>query len=343
MSKDRTEVRPRTDPRLVGKAARLYYEYDLTHQEVAAILKVSRVKITRLLQQARREGVVVIRVNSDDSPFFELEVALSRTLGLSEVIVVPSFDDRVKARQALARAVATYLQRVIRDGTIVAISLSQTVALVPDFVFDPRPTAVTFVAAVGGIRRGLAGLSPNRPIDELAELYSGVAKHLNGPAIAGSPEVAAALIGDPAIARTLSEAAAADIVVLGLGPVSGPVALLEQGEMTSAELNRVIEHGAVGDLAGRFFDSDGQPIEDEWDRRVIGLMLPQISRIPTRVVAAGGPEKVEAILAAIRGRLVSVLITDEHVATTLLERSRSAAAADGASPPKVKAQRGGAS
>lgn len=321
MSKDRTEVHSRSDPRLVGKAARLYYEYDLTHHEVATILNVSRVKITRLLQQARREGVVVIRVNSDDSPFFELEVALSRTLELSEVIVVPSFDDRNKARQALARAVANYLQRVIRDGTIVAISLSQTVALVPDFVFEPRPTAVTFVAAVGGIRRGLAGMSPNRPIDQLAELYNGVAKHLTGPAIAGTEEIAKALTGDPAIARTLNEAAAADIVVLGLGPVAGTVALLEQGEITSVELNRVIGHGAVGDLAGRFFDHDGQPVDDEWNRRVIGLTLEQISRIPTRVVAAGGPEKVEAIMAAIRGRLVSVLITDQHVASALLARS----------------------
>lgn len=321
MSKDRTEVHSRSDPRLVGKAARLYYEYDLTHHEVATILNVSRVKITRLLQQARREGVVVIRVNSDDSPFFELEVALSRMLELSEVIVVPSFDDRNKARQALARAVANYLQRVIRDGTIVAISLSQTVALVPDFVFEPRPTAVTFVAAVGGIRRGLAGLSPNRPIDQLAELYNGVAKHLTGPAIAGTEEIAKALTGDPAIARTLNEAAAADIMVLGLGPVAGTVALLEQGEITSVELNRAIEHGAVGDLAGRFFDRDGQPVDDEWNRRVVGLTLEQISRIPTRVVAAGGPEKVEAIMAAIRGRLVSVLITDEHVAKALLARS----------------------
>jgi DNA-binding transcriptional regulator LsrR (DeoR family) len=100
------------------------------------------------------------------------------------------------------------------------------------------------------------------------------------------------------------------------------VALLEQGEITSVELNRVIEHGAVGDLAGRFFDRDGQPVDDEWNQRVVGLTLEQISRIPTRVVAAGGQEKVEAILAAIRGRLVSVLITDEHVASALLERGQ---------------------
>jgi deoxyribonucleoside regulator len=175
-------------------------------------------------------------------------------------------------------------------------------------------------------------MSPNRPIDQLAELYNGVAKHLTGPAIAGTEEIARALTGDPAIARTLNEAAAADIAVLGLGPVAGTVALLEQGEITPVELNRVIEHGAVGDLAGRFFDRDGQPVDDEWNRRVVGLTLDQISRIPTRVVAAGGPEKAEAILAAIRGRLVSVLITDEHVAKALLEQSQPAPAGRAKAP-----------
>ena len=100
----------------------------------------------------------------------------------------------------------------------------------PGVVVFPIVFFLTFVAAVGGIRRGLAGMSPNRPIDQLAELYSGVAKHLTGPAITGTEEIATALTGDPAIARTLNEAAAADIVVLGLGPVAGPVALLEQGD-----------------------------------------------------------------------------------------------------------------
>jgi DNA-binding transcriptional regulator LsrR (DeoR family) len=175
-------------------------------------------------------------------------------------------------------------------------------------------------------------MSPNRPIDQLAELYNGVAKHLTGPAIAGTEEIAQALTGDPAIARTLNEAAAADIAVLGLGPVAGTVALLEQGEITPVELNRVIAHGAVGDLAGRFFDRDGQPVDDEWNRRVVGLTLDQISRIPTRVVAAGGPEKVEAILAAVRGRLVSVLITDEYVAKALLEQSQPAPASRAKAP-----------
>lgn len=321
MSKDRTEVHSRVDPRLAGKAARLYYEYDLTHNEVANLLNVSRIKVTRLLQQARREGMVVIRVNSEGAPFSELEVALSRQLVLSEVIVVPSFDDRTKARHAMSQATASYLQRVVRDGSVVALSLSATVAMVPDFIFGPRQAAVTFVAAVGGIRRGLAGMSPNRPIDQLAELYSGSAVHLTGPAIAGTEKLAQALAEDPGVSRALNMAAAADVVVLGLGPVSGPVSLVEQGEMTPAELSRVVERGAVGDIAGRFFDAAGQPVADPWNQRVVGISLEQISRIPTRVVAAGGPEKIEAIIAAIRGRLVSVLVTDERVAQVLLERS----------------------
>jgi DNA-binding transcriptional regulator LsrR (DeoR family) len=327
MFNDRTEARPSEerstteDRQLMGKAARLYYEYDLTHQEIADVVHLSRVKVTRLLQQARKQGVVVIRVNSDASPFLELEIALRTLLNLDEVVVVPPFKDPTKGRQALARAAALHLQRILRDEMVVALSLSQTVTLIPDYVFDPRRVAVTFVAAVGGLRRGLTGMTPNRPIDALAEAFGGVAEHLNAPAIAGSSELARALLDDATISETLRRAAHADVVVMGLGPVTGYVKLAAEGELTPRELEELVDRGAIGDLSAHFFDQAGNVVEHDWNSRVVGLTLDQIKGIPIRIVAAGGVDKIEAITAAVEGHLASVLITDARVATTLLERT----------------------
>ena len=47
---------------LMSRAARLYYQDDLTQQEVAAQLGVSRPAVSRLLSQARRQGIVQIRI-----------------------------------------------------------------------------------------------------------------------------------------------------------------------------------------------------------------------------------------------------------------------------------------
>jgi DNA-binding transcriptional regulator LsrR (DeoR family) len=74
----------------------------------------------------------------------------------------------------------------------------------------------------------------------------------------------------------------------------------------------------VGDIGGRFFDADGLQIAHPVNGRVIALDLEDFVKIPVRVVAAAGPSKVEAIAAALRGDLATVLVTDVATAHALL-------------------------
>ena len=121
-------ARPPAVPSLVARAARLHYEFSLTHQETAAVLGVSRVKVTRLLKQAREAGIVMITVLSDLSPFAEVEERLAAAVGLRESIVVPAGGGGTgnSLRSMLARGAASYLERVVRDGLVVAVGLSRT-------------------------------------------------------------------------------------------------------------------------------------------------------------------------------------------------------------------------
>ncbi len=310
------------DRALLGKVARLYYEYDLTHQEIAEVVHVSRVKVTRLLQQARDLGVVEIRVNSTASPYADLESLIATLLGVNEAVVVPYSEDTLKLREAIARAAAAYLQRVLRDDLVVAISISRTIALIPKYLVDPRPVRATFAAAVGGLSRGSAGMNPHGPIDQLALAFGGVAEHMPAPAIVGTPRIASALLKEPAIGHTLARAASADAILLGLGSVTGSVQLVEEGVITRSELTQLRKLGAVGDMSARFFDREGRDIDHDLNRRIVGLDLDQIREIPIRVVAAGGSEKVDALYAAIASKLISVLVTDSRAAQLLLARGR---------------------
>ena len=68
----------------------------------------------------------------------------------------------------------------------------------------------------------------------------------------------------------------------------------------------MLARGAVGDIALRFFDNYGQAIQTDVDERVIGINLDQLAQVKRVVGVAGGPEKKEAILGALRGGLVDV-------------------------------------
>jgi DNA-binding transcriptional regulator LsrR (DeoR family) len=309
------------DPELLGKVARLYYEYGLTHQEVADVMHLSRVKVTRLLRRARDLGIVQIRVLSDASPFAGLETELSLRFGLDEALVVPRSDDDAIARESVARAAARYLQRVLRDGMVVAIGLSRTVALISQFVTDPRPVRSVFVSMSGGLRSVSLAANPYEGTEGLAQLFGGVGEHLHAPAIVGSARVARALLGDPKTAEVLARAASADAALLGVGGISAHATLVDEGELTSEEIDELVAAGAVGDVAGRFFGSDGKPVRHQLNARVIGLTIQQICKIPLRIVVAAGKGKREALAAAVRGGLPTVLVIDAANAEWILDHA----------------------
>lgn len=306
------------DLEVMGKAARLHYEYGLTHQEVADVLHVSRVKVTRLLKQARDLGIVQIRVLPDVSPYAGLELELANRFNLDEALVVPTMDDESDQRRALAVAAARYMQRVLHHGMTVAIGLSRTVALIPQYVVDPRPADATFVSLVGGMRRYAIAANPYEGAERLAQLFGGKAEHLLAPAIAGSPAIAEAFFADPGMARTLERAASADMALLGIAATDSDTTLVDEDELTADEMASLIAKGAVGDTAARFFDSEGAAVSHEIDRRIIGLTLAQIRQIPIRLVVGGGVNKAAALAGALRGGLAAVVVVDAMTARLVL-------------------------
>ena len=69
--------------------AELYYRDQLSQQEVAERLGVSRSTVSRMLQQARDEGIVQIEIRRPSSPE-NLSEALRAEIGLTRVVVVPT-------------------------------------------------------------------------------------------------------------------------------------------------------------------------------------------------------------------------------------------------------------
>src|SRR5690625_842089 len=73
--------------RLISKVSSLYYNYDLTQQEIADRLRLSRPKVSRLLKQAREFNIVQVTVKAPEGAYLELESELEQKFNLKEVIV----------------------------------------------------------------------------------------------------------------------------------------------------------------------------------------------------------------------------------------------------------------
>src|SRR3989440_3912667 len=77
-------------------AARLYYEDELSQQQIAERLGVSRTTVSRLLQMARDEHIVRIQV-VEPTDVVTLSDELTQTLGLTRVVVVEASASRASS------------------------------------------------------------------------------------------------------------------------------------------------------------------------------------------------------------------------------------------------------
>jgi deoxyribonucleoside regulator len=77
--------------------------------------------------------------------------------------------------------------------------------------------------------------------------------------------------------------------------------------------------GAVGAICGRFFDERGQRCLHDLTERTIGLNLNELKSIRHKILISAGVEKLQAVLGALKGNLVDVLIIDLDTAERLIK------------------------
>jgi len=306
---------------LLVRIAWLYYIEGLTQQEIANRLHLPRIKVTRLLKKARDEGIVEFRI-AKSTAHLELERELRRRFGLKDALVVPTPLRGEQLRTALGEAAAQYLQPLFRPGLVVGLGMGRTLAEIPRFVKPQPDSGCIFVEMVGGAGRSDLGFDTYNVSWRLAERCGGVAEHVFTPVVVESAEARAALLQDSQITATLEKAAHCDVGLVGIGSTGDDMVLFQLGYCDYDTVRDLRARGAVGDIIGHFFDIDGRPVNCELEDRLVALSLEQLHAIPTVIAIAGGTEKTEAILGALRGSHVNVLITDMETARAVLARSR---------------------
>jgi DNA-binding transcriptional regulator LsrR (DeoR family) len=305
--------------RLCVRVAKLYYEGELTQQEIAKKLGLSRIKVHRILNQARDMGIVEIRIHTpENSKFIEQEHNLTLRFGLRDALVVPIPENGELVYGSLAQGAARWLESKMESGIRVGLGLGRTISHIPRFFSVSQKVDCTFMEVVGGSSENSGGIAKYNITSKLAEIAGGRAELLYAPNMVSNPELRERLISEPAIAEALERARNCDIVLQSVGTVDETAILYIEDRIGLEDLQSLQASGAVGDALGHYFDTDGEPVLTFLDDRVIGLSLWDLKQVPWSVVVAGGEEKHTVIEAALKGGYFNVLVTDTDTAAYLL-------------------------
>jgi lsr operon transcriptional repressor len=307
---------------LLLRAAWFYYKDELTQDEIAKRLSLSRASVGRLLDRARRVGLVSIQLNAEHLDAFELSAELRRVFHLAEALVVPDHDREPNDHRVLNGRIglggAQFLSTHLRPGGRLGVGWGETVSRVIAATNFGAVGPIHMVTLTGGVDGYLPTILSSKG-DGADGDHVTTAAVIPAPIHASSKELAAALREEPTIQQVLRHACEVDQAVVGVGTPSPDATIVQLGYLTEDDLVLLAEHNVVGDILGQFFDANGVVVDIPLHERRIGIDLADLKKIPKVVGVAGGVRKAEAILGALRGGFLNVLVTNEIAAIRLLE------------------------
>ncbi|MEA4882603.1 MAG: sugar-binding domain-containing protein [Clostridia bacterium] len=242
----------------------------------------------------------------------ELEEIIKREFGLERAIVVAGDSDLDGVvKRDMARAGASVLREVIRDGDVVAVTGGTTMAAVASEAVEASGKRDVVVAPA----RGGLGEDVEKQADTvaaaLAKKLGGAYKLLNLPDDLGS-ESAATVLAEPRIRNVLETIRSARVVLHGVGTAEE---MARRRNITSAEVKQILGLGAVGEAFGFYFDAGGKVV---YVTSSLGLRLSDLALVETVISVGGGASKAEALASVLRNGFSHIAVTDEGAARRMI-------------------------
>lgn len=297
-------------------AAWLYYEDGLTQGEIAQKMGLSRASVNTWLADARARGLVNIEIQPEKFRAVALSRALKEHFGLQDCLVIPSEGGAMPLIERLGQAGAMALKRLVRPGDTLAVTWGRTVLALADALYHPGLADIRVVQATGSTTARIPW-TPEACASRLASALGARWIPLAVPAIVSSPAVRDLLMQEPVLAEQLQVLGEASRIVMGISSMRPESTIHSSGFLEGID-QRSHYQDAVGSLLGRFISARGELVSGPVNDRTIGLDLAGLRAISQKIAVAGGMDKVAAILAALRGGYIDVLITDAATARGVL-------------------------
>ena len=317
---DRSEPGIPVDPdeQIRTRIAWYYYFEGQTQAAIAQRLRMTRVRVNRILAQCREDGLVQIRINSKLTSCVALERALERRYGLSEAVVVPSPREEADVPPVLGAAAGAYMSDILTDGQSVGVGWGRTLYHSLRSVRRRALHGLSVVSLLGGLTRASA-MNTYETAARFADLFGAECYYIAAPAFTDTEASRDMLMRQEVLQEVFDKARQVDVALISVGNATTDSTIYRLGLITEQEVRELQALGSVGDLLGHYLDADGKLVDHSLNNRVMALSPLNLDSVGKVVMVSGGASKVAAVRAALRGGYIDTLITDEQTANALLD------------------------
>lgn len=296
---------------IIAKVAWHYFHENLTQQQIADLMGISRMKIIKILERAKTSGVIQFRFRSDVPNTLKTEECLMGKFNLQDCFIVPAAEYTVNSDDNIGRAGAAYLINHIESDIFLNVSYGKTTSAFLQYLGKICEHNLTLVSMTGGVNHYVPA--------HLFATYNFNTYLIPAPLFFSSKEVADSMKQEKEVQEVMNLIPLSSATIVGIGSLEPNTTLLTSGIVSENELLFLKRSGAVCDLLGHFIDADGNIVSEDFESRTLSTDLNVLKTLKNVVCLAGGANKVEAIRAALKGGYINVLVTDETTAQALVK------------------------
>lgn len=291
----------------------------LTQADAAERFGTTRLRVNKALSEARRRGILRVSVDSVYAAAAELEWALEHRFRLMRAVIVPAPEDPASITPLVAAGLGSHLSELLQDTALTRFGMSwgNTLNLATRHMQPLNRPDLEIVSIMGGVSRG-SDVNGYEITTRLADLCNAEHSFFTAPLYAGSAESQALFMGQDIIKDMLERIRSCDALCLATGDLNSSL-LVRDALPPGVDSAELIAKGGVGDIMGHILNADGEAIEHDLNKQVIGLSVDELNYIDNVILAAGGLHKVPIVSAALSRGFVDTLVTDEITAQALLD------------------------
>lgn len=303
----------KTEKILMSEVATLYYKKNMTQQEIAESMHLSRQTVSKLLSDAVEEKIVEIVIHDPQAELAALEKQICDTFGIRNCVACCVSGRNNSIHQLMTvKAAVTYLLPMLQEGgRKIAVSWGRTIQEFIRMLPETPAAGNTVFPLFGATDNQNDYFSSNELARKLADKLGAALKCAWFPYLTESREEWE-LLKRLSYYKTMQEMwDRADIAIIGIGNTE----ILEV--FGKAFGYSQIHSQVVGDIATHFFDANGAFIN--LYENTLCASVSNIKNAKETIAIACGKEKAEAIAGALRTNTIDTLITDEYTARQILE------------------------
>ena len=302
---------------LMASIARRYHQDGRSKVEIAEEFGLSRFKVARLLDAARRSGLVRVEIRHEGVIDVDLSGRLRDRFGLQHAVVVDTPDgDADSLRRHLARSAADLLSEVITPHDVLGLAWARSVGVLARSL--PRLPGNPVVQLTGALSIPESDDSSVDIVRDAARASGGPAYVFYAPFIVPDATTAKALCRQPEVARAFGQLPSVTRAVVGIGLWAHGQSTLYQGA-DPHDRAVLLHHQVCAEVSGVFLTADGEPVSTGLTDRMIAITAEQMRAIPDVLAIPYGTARVPAVHAALRSGLVDSVVTHSDLARGLLD------------------------